>query len=82
MAPSSSGSTFLPSTENRISGTTTLTTAYTYDNSGRVTLVDGPVPGTGDTRQPECTAIWRVPMEAGRWLIPRGRMAVGGMRSL
>jgi YD repeat-containing protein len=42
------GSTLLPSVERRIDGSEILETQYSYDDAGRLTSVDGPLPGTAD----------------------------------
>ena len=44
--------TFLPSVERRIDAASgvTLTTTYTYDSAGRLTVENGPLTGTGDAK--------------------------------
>ncbi len=59
--------TFLPETVTQTNGARTLaaTTTYSYDDAGRITMMDGPLPGTGDATYYENDAVGRRTWEIG-----------------
>jgi len=61
------GETFLPSAERRkdVAAGVTLQTTYSYDNAGRPTSVDGPLPGTADATYTRYDTYGRKTWEIG-----------------
>jgi len=61
------GQTALPLTETKVDGTTgeRLTTSYSYDNAGRVLVVDGPLAGTDDALYYQYDLLGRKVWEIG-----------------
>ncbi|MFT3791438.1 MAG: RHS repeat-associated core domain-containing protein [Rudaea sp.] len=57
--------TFLPSAQRRYDGATVLTTAYGYDNAGRLLSVDGPLAGTDDATYYRYDVVGRKTWEIG-----------------